>query len=338
MQGPTWMLAWWEAFKSTQDSLSVLVVRDEAGKLIGLVPWYRHRGFASGTTLRFLGDGRTCSDFQSLLCRPGYQSQVISCVIKWLTSNRESRWDLLDLEGISGSDPVMNAFIEAMKAKGHMTHVRPTEHTWRITAHGSWSKWCETFSKTQRGQLRNFLNRFEKGGLTFRVASQQEADVDRFIDEAVRLHQLRWHSAGRSGCFATQAMQSFFRSTMRAMIGEGSADIGLVERDGRAIAANVWLIRDGVAFGYQCGRDPEEEKIRIGRIAHAVVLRWLAENDFRGYDFLRGDEEYKRQMRAVPTACQRLRVVARATLPEWRHAIWTKCRDIKRWLAGHACH
>ncbi len=106
----------------------------------------------------------------------------------------------------------------------------------------------------------------------------------------------------------------------------------LLEREGRVVAANAWLIQNNIGFGYQCGRDPEEDAHRVGRILQSVALRDNCQQGLVAFDFLRGDEEYKRQMRAVPTACHRLRVVARARMSELRHTIWATCREVRSLL------
>ena len=332
MQSPEWLLAWWEAFHTSQDKLHVLTVRDAAGQLIGLAPWYRREGFASGTTLRFLGDGRACSDFQSLLCRAGQETQVTTAIIQWLTNDHSAHWDLLDLEGLSAADPVMNEFQNAMNSRGHVTHVRQTLNTWRISLEGGMDGVYANFSKTQGRQLRNYLNRFDKGDFALRRASEERDESDFFIAEVVRLHQANWNSLGQPGCFATKEFRTFFETAMRAMLDRHMAEIILLERAGKVVAANAWLVQNNIGFGYQCGRDPEEDAHRVGRILQSVALRDNCRQGLVAFDFLRGDEEYKQQMRAVPTVCQRLRVVARARMSELRHTIWATCREVRALL------
>lgn len=333
MQSPEWMLAWWEAFRASQDTLHVVTVREESGELIGLAPWYRRQGFASGATLRFLADGRACSDFQSLLCRAGREAKVVQAITAQLADDRAQRWDLLDLEGLSGSDPVMNEFQNAMSARGHVTHLRQTLNTWRIGL-GGMDEVFKQFSKTQGRQVRNFINRFDKGDMALRQASAQPEQADFFISELIRLHQLHWVSMGQPGCFSTTEFNNFFRSAMLKMIESHMAEILLLEREGKIVAANAWLLQNNIGFGYQCGRDPEADAHSVGRIIQAVALRLQCNQGLLAFDFLRGDEQYKQQLRAEPTAVQRLRVVARARMSELRHTIWATCRDVRTMLKG----
>lgn len=59
---------------------------------------------------------------------------------------------------------------------------------------------------------------------------------------------------------------------MLTMIESGMAEILLLVREGRVVAANAWLVQNHIGFGYQCGRDPEEDAHRVGRIIQSVAL------------------------------------------------------------------
>ncbi len=121
---------------------------------------------------------------------------------------------------------------------------------------------------------------------------------------------------------------------MLTMLDKGMAEILLLERAGRIVAANTWFLQDNIGFGYQCGRDPAEDEHRVGRIIQSVALREHCQMGLKAFDFLRGDEQYKQQLRATPTACQRLRVVARARMSQLRHTIWATCREVKSLLTN----
>jgi CelD/BcsL family acetyltransferase involved in cellulose biosynthesis len=330
MQSFEWISAWWKHFATQQTHLQVMVVRNEADQLIGIVPWFRRSNLAIGKTVGFLGSDRACSDYQSILCSQGSEEQVIGAIVDGLTGSLRSHWQLLDLDGVAASDTAMKMFIERMADRGHVIHRRESQSTWRIDIGGGWQGFLDKQSKSQRSQFRNFINRFDKSSdLRWRLASQEPTDMEAMIASLMKLHQMRWNAAGQAGCFADPRMKGFFVEAMQTMIPHGSADVSLIERDGRPVAGMAWLLKDRVAFGYQCGRDPSEDDNRIGRIANAVGIRWAAEKGFETFDLLRGDEAYKSQMRAIPTECQRVRIVARATSAQLRHNIWLACREVK---------
>jgi CelD/BcsL family acetyltransferase involved in cellulose biosynthesis len=226
----------------------------------------------------------------------------------------------------------MNEFQQAMSERGHVTHVRQTLNTWRLSLDGGLSGTLSRFSKTQARQVRNFLNRFDKGDFALRHASKELPQIDFFIAELIRLHQLNWNALGQPGCFTSAEFRGFFEGVMQSMLPSGDAEIVLLEREGRAVAGFVWLLQDNIGFGYQCGRDPAEDEHRVGRILQAVSIRDNCQAGLVAFDYLRGDEDYKQQLRATPTVCQRLRVVARTRMSELRHSIWATCREVRSLL------
>ncbi|HID76823.1 MAG TPA: hypothetical protein EYP56_12615, partial [Planctomycetaceae bacterium] len=108
-----WASTWWRHYGSDAPSrgadpeLFVLVVFDDAGRPVGIAPWYCCTSLAHGRIVRFLGSGEVCSDYLSLLCLPGSESLVATAVAEWLADGRrkrQDRWDLIELAGVDASD------------------------------------------------------------------------------------------------------------------------------------------------------------------------------------------------------------------------------------------
>src|SRR5262245_54937044 len=62
-----WLFSWWECYAGKDDALHIIVVRDNTGQLIGLLPLYRQLQpwlpFKPRRILRFIGDGSWDSDY-----------------------------------------------------------------------------------------------------------------------------------------------------------------------------------------------------------------------------------------------------------------------------------
>jgi len=86
MSGFDWNAAWWDAFQSTGE-LHVLKF-ERGGKLIGIGPFYLDRWFGL-RRLRFLGSGKTCSDYVDLICRPEDQTLLDGLLAQYLRSQKE---------------------------------------------------------------------------------------------------------------------------------------------------------------------------------------------------------------------------------------------------------
>ena len=61
------------------------------------------------------------------------------------------------------------------------------------------------------------LRAVESTGIRFEVASTP-SDAAQFFDQLVRLHQARWNSSGRPGCFSAHRFTEFHR-TLAELLG-----------------------------------------------------------------------------------------------------------------------
>jgi CelD/BcsL family acetyltransferase involved in cellulose biosynthesis len=331
MQSPEWMLAWWSAFQTPATSLNVLIAHDDRGRPIGLAPLYLRESWAIGPSLRFLGSGKACSDFQALLSEPGYETQAADQVADWLIQAAEQRaWGLLELEGISENDPATRQLMARLQTYGCKLHHTDLESTWRLDLSGGWDGFLANLSTTQRRQTRNLLNRYGRNEKLTVQSATASGETHEALQRCVDLHQRRWHADGQPGCFADRRFRSFVEKAVDGLAARKQIQIINLEDQGIPIAALLFL-RDpaGNLYMYQSGRDPQREKDNVGRVLNALAIRAACEAGVEYVDYLRGDEIYKARLGASPARCLRVRVVAPAKLPRLRHGLWTLGREMK---------
>lgn len=331
MQSPEWQLAWWSAYGSLGMRLCVVVVRADDGQIAGLAPFYVRNNWTEGRTIRFLGSGRACGDFQTLLSAPGQANVVGEAIADWLLAEHsELNWSLLELEGVTENDPAIDALINKLRYGRCVEHLSELEHTWRLDLTGGWNGFLDGLSKTQRRQTRNLVNRFDKSNaLSLRFAHDQD-QIPSALSACIDLHQRRWQADGKPGCFSDTRFQLFTQQACDDMSRQQRISIALLEDVGTPIACHLYL-QDaaGNKYLYQSGRDPEREAEGIGRILNAIAVRAACAAGVPFIDLLRGDEMYKGRLGAVPTRCLRRRIVAPAWLPRLRHTLRTISRDVK---------
>ena len=71
-----WAESWWRHYREPGWQTYLLKVEDAAGQLVGIAPWYLSRSPIAGRAIRFLGSGEACSEYQSILARPGHEAVV----------------------------------------------------------------------------------------------------------------------------------------------------------------------------------------------------------------------------------------------------------------------
>ncbi len=331
MQSPEWLQAWWASHGSSRTQLCVVVVRTADHQTIGLAPFYMRDNWTEGRSIRFLGSGRACGDFQTLLSAPEHAAAVGKAIGDWLLANQsELNWSLLELEGVTDNDPAIGALASRLRRGRCSQYEVDLESTWRLDVTKGWAGFHEGMSKTQRRQTRNLVNRFDKNNdLQVRFV-QEPAELHWALSVCVDLHQRRWQAAEEPGCFADSRFHRFIEFACAEMAAQNAISFAVLEDRGVPIACHFYLNdAAGNKYMYQSGRDPAREAEGVGRILNAIAVREACEAGIQFIDFLRGDETYKSRLGATPTRCLRLRLVPPTLLPRLRHGLRTITRQVK---------
>lgn len=309
LQSPEWLLSWWEAYQAPGSTLHILTVL-EGNDILGIMPLWRSRSVSVVRNLQWLGSGRACTDFQSVIAKPEHHAAACRGLSEWLLDGSGgSNWDLIELDGVA--DPAgLEPMLHPLRAAGSTMEQVAHEHTWRLNLVDGFAGFMAGLSKTQRAQARNLLNRFDKHqNLTFRVLTGELAT--KALNNLIELHQRRWVAAGDQGCFVDPRFETFLRHAVERMGMRNRIELAVLEDGGRAVATLLSL-RDshGNLYAYQNGRDPAYGPARIGQMLTFLVVRDACERSVGYIDYLRGDETYKQRLAAQPTPCIRIRVFA----------------------------
>jgi CelD/BcsL family acetyltransferase involved in cellulose biosynthesis len=316
---PEWLLAWWQYFKSEADELFVLVVRDDEGRVRAIAPWYRD---TRRKTVRFLGDGRVCTDHCTVLIDHRFSDEPIPAAIVAklrALAGAQDGWTMLHFEAIDCHDAVMDAFTREMRQLGAKVHRSHYANTWLVDLPEGWDKFIEGLSRKSRKTLRNRANKLEKVEVRW-VHSQ--SDFDAFMPVLVDLHQKRRNAVGDAGCFADPRFQPFLRQAAARLLSCGQLQAFSLWLEGRPIAADIGFRSHNRWLCYQAGIDPDMMEHEPGKLANIHILRNAEAFGMTTVDFLRGDEPYKQQLKADPHPVCDLRFTAPGIAGSLRHTWW----------------
>ena len=125
--------------------------------------------------LQWLGSGKACTDFQSVVAAAGDQPLVQQALANWLLDRQQAGpWNTLELDGIADLNQ-LEPVLERLRDAGCPLEQVARESTWRVDLSEGWAGFMAGLSKTQRAQARNLLNRFDKShDYSFRVVRGAE--------------------------------------------------------------------------------------------------------------------------------------------------------------------
>lgn len=156
----------------------------------------------------------------------------------------------------------------------------------------SYQALLDGYSANMRKITRRTLRR---AGDQVRMADHTEiGDVETVLSEARRLHTLSRGKKGDAGSLGRSGYMEFHRELIRSLSHGDALYMKFLVSAGTPIAYRHGFLVDGVYYDYQTGYDPAHERLRPGFVILALVVEDLIRRGVRRFDFLRGDEPYKR--------------------------------------------
>jgi len=340
LAGPDWLVTWWRHFgadrvhRSRDARLLVLAVRDDDGQLVALAPWYLESSRLHGRMVRFLGSGLVCTDYLTLPCASGQEAAVARAIAAWLCESGEgvAEWDLLSLENVDLSDPVLRELVDALCEREAITHLRPGSACWRLELPADWEAVLAGQSKSHRKQLRRLLRVYP---LHERVRFKTVETHDEWVESfalLVDLHNRRWGERGIEGVFASPELYGFHREATERLLNSGQLALNVLEVDGKPVHADYALAGGKLIYAYQSGMDPAAADHEPGTLAMACGVQDAIARGYRAIDLLRGNEPYKQHWRATPRPMHDVRILPGAWSGRLRQSIWQAATGAKDWL------
>ena len=186
-----WLLNWWNVYR-TRRALFVLRVDDTEAGLIGIAPWYRSWCVTRGRVVNCLGTGKACTDYQSLLVRPGHEETVTGALSTWLASRSRSAdngWDVLDFDSVAGDDAVMKRLAARLSEVGAQLSQRQAASSWRVTLVDRWDDYLRGLSQGARRKVRRIQSELIDSGRADLQCATSHTELDTYFELLVRFHQ-----------------------------------------------------------------------------------------------------------------------------------------------------
>lgn len=282
---PAWHRVWLRSFGQESSPVFLAVRRDAA--LIGVA------ALAMGSDgARELGD-HNARDYAGPLAVPGEERAVAAGVLEWL---REDMTGRLDLWGLPADSPLVAAF-ETAATDGGWRFERAHEAVCPgVDLPGSFEEYVAALSKKDRHELRRKMRNFEAAGEVSFTSATTVDDVPAALDGLFHLMRI---SRGDKDEFLTPRMEAFFRDLGATFAGLGMARLSTLSLDAVPVAMTFGFELGGVTYLYNSGYDPAFAHLAAGLISKAYGIRDGIERGQRRFDFLRGEEEYKRRLGGI---------------------------------------
>ena len=187
----------------------------------------------------------------------------------------------------------------AMSARGCAVLRRPMTVCRFIELPASWDAYLAGVSASRRQTIRRknrALSRDHQLTLTF----HGEDSLDAGWREFLALHERRW---GLTGGYADRQQLALTRRFAASCARDGTLWLATLDLDGEPAAAWYGFSQGDTLYYYQGGFDPKWRKEGVGQVLHGLVIQRAIESGIGRYDFLRGDEPYKKEWAHASRTC-----------------------------------
>ncbi|WP_322817329.1 GNAT family N-acetyltransferase [Tepidiforma sp.] len=294
---PAWHRTWLRHHGAAAEPVYLSIRRDD--RLIGVAALDLQPGGATD-----LGDPNV-RDYGGPLALPGEEEAVAAGILEWL---REDFTRAFEPWGIPADGPWPAAFRTAAERYGWSFAAEPEATCPGIDLPATFDEYVASLPKHDRHELRRKLRNFEAAG----AAAFERITGSGVGEHLDLLFAMMRASRADKAAFLTPERESFFRALADAFAPAGQLALGLTTLDGRPVAATLTFELGPTIFLYNSGYDPAFARLAPGLVSKARALRDAIERGFARFDFLRGEEPYKRHLGGTDRQLLRLRLEDRA--------------------------
>ncbi|WP_320672284.1 GNAT family N-acetyltransferase [Patulibacter defluvii] len=299
-RGWAWASAWVAAYGDLLPT-SVAVVSGPDGSVWGIALLPRGRRRFGPVTIRSLWIGtanlpvgsEVCAEFTGPLARPGREREVVAAIVA--AARRWRGWDELRAEGLAAEDA------ERLRATWPAGRVRVREEPSPFCDLGALAPEEDVAaalgSGSARRRARTSLRAMAQRGVVESEWATDPARAAELLEELITLHQARWTADGEPGVFAAPRFAAFHRELAPRLVAEGRATLFRATVDGRTIGCLYHFLDGERVLFYQSGLAGfDDNRLRPGIVTHLLSMEAARERGLRLYDFLAGDQRYKRDL------------------------------------------
>ncbi|WP_417746676.1 GNAT family N-acetyltransferase [Rosistilla oblonga] len=324
MQSFAWNFAWWQSF-SRYNALRIYCYEDQ-GTVVGIAPFYFDRRLGQ-RALKFLGSGITCSDYAQLIVADEHRQDFLSEIAEDVRQSRFIR--MVELDGVL-ADPSQNPDLKIVDQLGtpFWRYDRDVDSSWILELPDSWDQFLKQSASNLRRKVRKAARRIDGGEVQIR-STRDDLPVESAFATLVRLHLERTDAKGLQSAFCDPEYVRFLHAAAADLIPQGKAEILTAEHQGKPIAVHFNLQGPRGPQLYQSGASRDAMELEPGYLLFTHVIRRTIGEGIAEFDFLRGDEPYKKFWGARPVPLATVRCVSKSLFTTAGHKLALGARRLK---------
>lgn len=164
-------------------------------------------------------------------------------------------------------------------------------------------------SPNRRQQIRRSIKEYEKfGEIEIFIAGNTDEALELF-DELTEIHQKTWTEEGHTGALSGTYIIDFHKNLISRRFEHGEIQLIKVSAGDHVLGCIYNLIYEGKVYFYICGFNYLPGNLyRSGLVCHSFAIMHNAGIGLNSYDFLEGDDSYRKSLSTDHNEMQTIRV------------------------------
>jgi len=333
MRSYLWHSCWVRHYAGPAE-LRVLVAR-RGTEVIGIMPMLEERRILTGRTLVWTGSGKVCTDDLGILVASEDQEVVTEAFAQTLVTGSAFAWDYCDLDGVRDEDPSMTYLNSCLMASHAMAFDRMAgPRCWKLALCSNASGQV-VWPKRLRGRMKQGQRELADGTCTVDLAGHKDEALRKLL-VIQQMHQTRWQNKGQPGCFADDRFTRFLTEYVTRRWDEGGVRILTLRWQGLPAAGLVGFQSGNTLHLYLTAMADEFAEHNPGWKLHGFAAENALREGCNAIDYMRGDEEYKQRLGAVPATQGRWLMASPKLSGQVRRTLYQTAREIKSYWGAAA--
>jgi CelD/BcsL family acetyltransferase involved in cellulose biosynthesis len=277
-----WLLEWWRHYGREGDLAVHVAYRGT--RLVGALPLCIRRRLGLRVSEFVGGSWALLAD---VLVAPGEDASAVDALVDHASS---SGHDFANLFGLPGSSRFVAALPpEALRLVERLeAPVLDLSAGWDIV-------YSAKLSSKARSERRRRTRQLQELGAVESSVSRTREELQPALEDAFRVHGLRWHGRRDPSGFATPTGMRFHRAALLRLADMDVARLVTIRLDGRAIAFALYLQLSGAAYGLTMAFDPAYARFGLGSEAKLQSLEASAAEGITRVELLGAAAEHKQR-------------------------------------------
>ena len=290
---PEWLVTWWEYFHKDKILSVVIVFFDQ--EVVGIAPWYVEKRLGYRRLKTF---GHGFIDYEGVLMRKGMEDRVIDSLRHWLLTTNS--YDEAVFDRLLSNNWILKH--DQWRQRGMRFEKHPSTISLVARLDEGWEDVRSKLSKKIRSDTERQIRRLgDMGNLNLRfIQSYKELDA-RFAEflkwKRDRYNQRYSTSAAvysEGGFWGDENVASYYKEVAERLLAKKRLGFSCLMLDEKMISAIFGIEKDGTFFYFSTAFCPVGA-FSVGRIHIWLLVKELCSRSIKEFDFLIGDDDYKRK-------------------------------------------